>query len=266
MPLAISYWLSASLTFPLHPILIFIIVLARVGGMVTFAPFWSSRTSSTKVRVVLALALALVITPVVSPHLPTPPTHLIGLAIMILGELLIGLLFGFVGRVVFNSLGMAAQILSLLMGFSLASVIDPSTRAQTTAIGTIAQMFGIVVMLGVDGHHWLLTSTMQSFYPIPPGDFRIAPALIELLIRLTANSLAVGVALAAPAVVTLLTVEVTLAIAGRASQRLEIMVLGFPIKIAIGLWLLGASLYFLPSAWRTALDSIRTTINQMIGT
>src|SRR4051812_45234634 len=97
---------------PLRPILIFLVVLARVGGMVTFAPFWSHRAAPLKVRVVLALMLALVVTPVVGPRLATPPSNYFALSLVLAGELLIGCALGFIGRLVFSGIEMAAQIIS----------------------------------------------------------------------------------------------------------------------------------------------------------
>jgi flagellar biosynthetic protein FliR len=253
-----------SITIPLHPLLIFIVVLARAGGLVTFAPFWSHRAATARVRVTLALALALVLAPAVSPQMVTPPTDLFELAVIVLGELMIGCVLGFVGRLVFSALEMAAQMLGFQMGFSLASTIDPATQAQTAALGTIAQMFGLVMLLAADGHHWLLAATMRSFEVVSPGHFIMSAKLAHLLVRLSADALAVGVALAAPAIVILLAVEMALAIAGRAAPQLQIMILGFPIKIAVGLWLVGASLYFLPGAVRTLLGALRAALSRAL--
>lgn len=252
------------IAIPLNPVLTFVVVLARMGGLVTFAPFWSHRAAPAKVRILLALILAFVVTPIVAGNIPAPPTDFLGLAIVIAGELLIGCALGFVGRLVFSALEMAAHVVGFQMGFSLASTIDPATRAQTAALGTIAQMLGLVMFLGINGHHWMLAVMVKSFRTTAPGNFSFTPQLAELFIRLSADAIAVGVSLAAPAIVVLLTVELGLAIAGRAAPQLQIMILGFPIKIMVGLWLIGASLYFMPGAMRTVLNSIRTGMEQVL--
>jgi flagellar biosynthetic protein FliR len=255
--------MAEPLIIPLRPVLIFIVVLARVGGLVTFAPFWSHQAAPARVRAVLALVLALVLAPAVAPQLGTPPADLIPLAVVVAGELLVGCALGLVGRLVFSGLEVAAQVLGFQMGFALAATIDPATRAQTTALGTIAQMFGLVIFLGADGHHWLLAATVKSFQTTAPGS--VSPALAALLLRLSADALAVGVALAAPAIVTLLAVEFALAVAGRAAPQLQVMIVGFPIKIAAGLWLTGASLYFLPGAVRQVFAGMRASLARVLG-
>jgi len=254
------------ITIPLRPVLLFIVVLARVGGLVTFAPFWSIRTAPKRIRAALALMLALVLTPAIAPKLSTPPSDLIALAMIILGELAIGCALGFVGQLVFAGLEVGAHVLSSQIGFSLAAIIDPTTRTQTTALGTMAQMCGMVILLAADGHHWLLSATVRSFQTVEPGSFSMTPNLAHFFLRLSADVLSVGVSLAAPAIIVLLTVELALAIAGRVMPQLQVMLLGFPIKIAVGLWLMGASIYFLPGAFRQALDAIRINLAHLFET
>ena len=149
---------------PIHPVLIFLVVLARVGGLVTFAPFWAHNSVSFNIRVMVALFLALVLTPGLADQLPTPPSEIFALSLTLLGELLIGLALGFVGRLVFLGFEMAAHLVAAQMGFTLAGIIDPATQAQTTAFGIIVQMLSIVILLGMNGHHWFLSAGYRSFF------------------------------------------------------------------------------------------------------
>lgn len=241
---------------PLKPFLVFLVVLARVGGLMTFAPFWSHRAATTKIRIVLAMILALTLTPAILPRIATPPGELMSLFIVLLGEVLIGCTLGFIGRIVFNGLEIAAHFVGAQMGFSLAGTIDPSTQAQTAAFGTIAQMLGLMVLLAANGHHWFLAATVRSFSTVAPGNFVVSPELINVLARLSADALAVGVSLAAPAIIVLLIVEFALEFFGRTAPQFQMFILGFPIKIAVGLWIVGSSLYFIPAALRDVLSSI----------
>jgi flagellar biosynthetic protein FliR len=250
---------------PLRPLLIFLVVLARVGGLVTFAPFWSHRAANAKIRVVLAGLLALALTPVVGAQLETPPSETYALTFVLLGEMCIGLVLGFVGRVVFMGFEIASYFIAAQMGFSLAGTIDPSTQAQTTAFGTIAQMLGLMVLLSANGHHWFLAATVKSFSTTAPGTFAFSGALLEIFLRLSANALTVGVTLAAPAIIVLLAVEFALEFFGRTAPQFQVFILGFPLKIGIGLWIVGASLYFLPNAMREILSGVFQGLNQVLG-
>lgn len=250
---------------PLRPLLVFLVVLARVGGLVTFAPFWSHKAANAKIRTVLAFVLAIALTPIVMTRIETPSAQISDLTLILAGELVIGIIFGFVGRVVFSSFELAAHLLASQMGFSLAGTIDPSSQAQTTAFGTIAQMLGLMVLLAADGHHWFLAATVKSFSTTAPGSFTFTPELLDILLRFSANSLVVGVTLAAPAIIVLLAVEFALEFFGRTAPQFQVFVLGFPLKIGIGLWLVGSSLYFLPSAMRDVLGGIYHGLVQVMG-
>lgn len=253
------------ITIPLRPVLIFAVVLARVGGVVTFAPFWNHKAVNTKIRALLAMVIALIVTPVLMPHIATPPTEVVNLVLLLGGELIIGFILGFAGRLIFSALEMAASLVGFQMGLSLASTIDPATQAQTAALGIMAQMIGLMVMLGIDGHHWMLEITVRSFQLISPGGMAMNGSIAEIMLRLSADAFAVGVALASPAIIVLLALDSLLAIAGRVSPKLEVLILGFPLKIGVGLWLLGASILFLPGAIRTAFTTLRHTVNRLLG-
>lgn len=253
------------ITIPLRPVLIFAVVLARVGGVVTFAPFWNHKSVNVRVRAVLAMMIALIVSPVVGAQMPTPPTEVLSLVLVLGGELIIGFILGFAGRLVFSALETAASLLGFQMGLSLASTIDPATQAQTAALGILAQMLGLMVLLSTNGHHWMLEIAIQSYQFVMPGGFHLTGALAEIMLRLSADALAVGVALAAPATIVLLSIECLLAVAARVAPRLEVLILSFPLKITTGLWLLGASIYFMPGAIRTAFTTLRHAITRMLG-
>ena len=213
----------------------------------------------------LAGVMALALTPVLMPRIVTPPSDVSSLTVILAGELVIGMIFGFVGRLVFSGFELAAHLLASQMGFSLAGTIDPSTQAQTTAFGTIAQMLGLMVLLSVDGHHWFLAATVKSFSTTAPGSFSFSPELLDILLKLSGNALVVGVTLAAPAIIVLLAVEFALEFFGRTAPQFQVFILGFPLKIGIGLGLVGTSVYFMPTAMRDVLGGIYHGLVQVLG-
>ena len=217
------------------------------------------------VRVMLAAILAIALTPAVMPRIGTPPTEVAPLFAVLVGELAVGMAMGFAGRLVFSGFEMAAHLLASQMGFSLAGTIDPSTQAQTTALGIAAQMIGLLILLGMNGHHWFLAAAVKSYSTTAPGDFAVSAEMIEVLVRLSANILVVGVTLAAPAVIVLLAVEFALEIFGRTATQFQVFILGFPIKIAVGLWVLGSCIYFLPGAMRSVLVGVYDALVKILG-
>src|SRR5688500_550310 len=97
-----------NLEIPLHPFLVFLVVLARVGGVVTFAPFWSHNAANAKIRVILAFVLSIALMPVITTKIKTPPDEIYALTLILVGEVLIGMVMGYVGKLVFSGFEMAA--------------------------------------------------------------------------------------------------------------------------------------------------------------
>ncbi|HMZ78484.1 MAG TPA: flagellar biosynthetic protein FliR [Acidobacteriota bacterium] len=256
----------AGLPVPIQMVLGFTIILARVGGLVTFAPFWGMGAASKQIRVVFALILACVVAPVVLPKLPPPPTELLQLAPILIMELVLGCALGFVGTLVLGAFEIAAHVLTSQMGFTLATTIDPTSRAQTTALGSFAQMLGLIVFVGMNGHYWFLTAVVQSFDTLPPGGFVMTAQTAHLLLRLSADALRIGLALAAPVIIVSLMVEFMLAIAGRTVPQLQILLSGFPIKILICLWLILLTLNFIPGSFRSVAGRTRSAIARVLAT
>lgn len=250
---------------PLKPFLIFLVVLARVGGLVTFAPFFSHRITVSKIRVMIAFVFALVLTPALMSKIETPPSDILPLILVLCGEVVVGMVMGFVGRIIFLTFEMAAYFVSSQMGFSLAGTFDPSTQAQTTVFGITAQMLGLVILLQVDGHHWFVQAAVKSFSTTQPGTFNFSPELLDLLLRLSADAFTVGFTLAAPAIIVLLSVEFGLEFFGRTAPQFQVFILGFPLKIGVGLWIIGASLFFIPNAFRDVLGNIYHGLIKILG-
>src|SRR5687768_18607474 len=93
---------------PLHPFLVFLVVLARVGGVVTFAPFWSHKAANAKIRVILACFLSIALMPVITTKIKTPPAEIYALRLILAGGVPLGLVMGYVGNMAFSGFGMAA--------------------------------------------------------------------------------------------------------------------------------------------------------------
>ena len=249
---------------PLEPVLVFLVVLARAGGLVTFAPFFAHASISMQVRVVVALILSLVLTPVLIGSIPIPPTNVWLLGVVLVVELTIGLLIGFIGRIIFTGFEMAAHFLSNQMGFALAGIIDPATNAQTTTFGIAAQILSVVILLAMNGHHWFIIAAHKSFELTGTGTFYVSGDLVLFLIQLVGSVFAIGLSLAAPAIIVLVVVEFGLEFFGRTAPQFQVFILGFPLKIGLGLVILSSTVYFLPDAFRGVLGRIGTSLESVL--
>ncbi|MGS0756711.1 flagellar biosynthetic protein FliR, partial [Roseateles sp. GG27B] len=130
----------------------FIRSLALFAGL----PIFSQRAVPMRVRVGLAMFIAIAAQPSL-PVMPlTPLDSMPTLFLLLVQQLLIGLSMGFAVRVVFTSLEFAGELIGLQMGLNYAGFFDPSTGGQGTAT---ARFFGSMVsflFVAINGHLLLI--------------------------------------------------------------------------------------------------------------
>ena len=144
----------------------------RVAGFVLAAPVASETFIPRLVKIILSVALAFLM----APLLPIPPSLSIFSGAGLLAavqEVLIGVAIGMVVTLAFEALTFAGQAISLSMGLGFATLVDPQRGAQTTVIGQMFMILGILTYLAVNGHLMLLGVLADSFQTLPVGGSHI---------------------------------------------------------------------------------------------
>jgi flagellar biosynthetic protein FliR len=161
-------------------------------------------------------------------------------AIACVNELLIGaaLAGGFIAAGAATQV--AGRVLDTQMGFGIAAIFNPSAGSMAPITGTLLSMAAVSVFLALDGHHMLIRALALSVETMPPRG-QIAGFDLPAMIGQFGLMFSYGLALAAPVMFALLFADIALAFAARSLPQLNIFVLGFPIKIMLGLTGLAAS-------------------------
>ena len=226
----------------------FLCISVRLSGLVLFAPFFSSGSISPRIKAGLVIALSAVLYPIVAPRL-----HSVALGqwpLLVFGELLVGAAMGIATSLVFDAVQMAGQILSVQMGYSLISILDPNTQAESTVVATFHQAIAMLIFLRLDVHLWILHAIGDSFTYLPPGSAHLSPAFVRTALAAGAAVFAVGVELAAPVLSATLVTDLVLGLLGKASPQLPVMLLGPAVKSILGLLVLTATLTYWPEMFR----------------
>ena len=235
-------------------------VLIRVSVLIFLLPLFGARNIPTMWKIGLSFVLALVLTPVVPPPAQLPQS-LIGLILGIASEVLMGTIVVFGVRVLFASVQIAGQIMSFQMGFSMARAIDPTTGSQSTALSQLLYLFTVLFYFAINGHHLTLRAIAASFHIVPPNSLSFDPALGEAMILISARMFLLGLKVAAPILIALFLSNLCLGIVARTVPQVNILMIGFPVNIGIGLVLFGILINNL-SPFLT--DLIRETATAMI--
>ena len=219
----------------------------RVGGLMVFAPFFGSDSISLPVKAGFTVAVTALLYPVYAGL--GIATNLTGWIRVAGGEAVIGLLLGLTLQFLLDGAGLAGQIMGIQTGFSLVSILDPQTQADTPVFSALHQIAVLLIFLRLNVHHWLLRGLAASFSYLPPGGGGVNFAVAGTLLRAAAAIWLVGVQIAAPIVAATLLCDVALGFLGKASPQLPVMFFGVSIKSLLGLVILASSLALWPQIW-----------------
>ena len=217
---------------------------ARVSGLMVFCPFLGSDAVPILVKAGLTLLLTVMLHP-----LHGPAALALGSwqwAQTMVSELLVGLLLGIVANFLFEAALLAGQILGVQIGYSLATVFDPQTNADTPVLSEFHQMAALLIFLQLNVHHWLLRALVRSFAYLPPGGAHATLAMAGGLLQAAGGIFLAGVQIAAPSLVATLIADMALGFLGKASPQLPVLFIGLAVKNLVGLSVLIAAIAYWP--------------------
>lgn len=229
----------------------FLGVYLRVFGIFVMTPVLGGFEVPTIVRGQISFLIALVAYPVAAAHLPPVPADVAALVLRYVGEFAIGLLIGLVVLLLFSAFQLAGEFYSMQMGFGISNVIDPLSQSSVPILGSFKSLFALALFLLSDGHHAVIVAVVRSFERLPGLDVAAAGAIHEALLAAFSASFVAGLRLAAPMVAVIFLVELVMGILSKAAPQMNIMVVGFQIKIAVGLLALVA---LWPVLWKVGGD------------
>ncbi len=212
----------------------FFFPLARTLALFAAAPPFNNAALTTRIRLVLGLAIALAISPALPPMPAIEPAS--GLGVLILAQqMLIGLAMGFALRLVFSAIDLAGMMISTQMGLGFATAYDPQTTSQTPVVSELIGMLALLLFLAINGHLMVISTLVQSFTFLPVKLLAISEASWLNIANAGGIIFSAGVMLALPAVTALLITNVALGVLGRVAPQLNLIVIGFPVTILLGL-------------------------------
>jgi flagellar biosynthetic protein FliR len=222
----------------------FIWPLSRILGVISIAPPFSNAMIPTRVKLMLGIFIAVLISPNV-PALPAlDPMSLPGLLVLV-QEILIGLAMGTVMRMVFAAVEMAGQMVSATMGLSFAAFFDPTSEGQTAVISQFFSLLATLVFLSVNGHLVMLAALSESFVTLPISANPMGTAGIHQLVLWGGSLFSMGLQLSMPIIGVLLVTNMALGVLSRAAPQLNLFGIGFPITLSTGFILIALSLPYM---------------------
>ena len=224
------------------PMWTFLCVLSRTGPLLAMMPPLQGSSIPNRVKVLLALSIAMAVTPLVMASSTELPGHLIGIAIGLSKELLLGVLYGTSVMMIVTSLQIGGQVISSLASMDVAQAADPTTQETVTVISQMFSWVAMALFLTLGGHRVVLGACLDSFQLYPAGGILAEENWLLHLPDLLLHSVSVGMRAAAPPAIALLLANFVTALIGRTLPQLNIMAIGFSLNVTIMILVLAMSI------------------------
>jgi len=245
--------MRGELVLSIATLLGFMLTLIRVGSVFIFIPLPGITSVISPARVVLTLGITLALFPEWPRITAIPSAGLFLLWVMVeagLG-LGIGLTVAFVGE----SIGVGAQVMGLQAGYGFAATIDPNTQADSTVLVIFSQLTAGLLFFATGIDRDILRIFARSLETWPAGTFVLTRGAAEQILMLGSTMISTGLRLALPMIGILVMVDISIALLGRVNAQLHLISIAFPMKMMIGMALLGWLLLLLPTLFRTGMST-----------
>lgn len=211
-----------------------LLVSVRVAAATAFTSVFGPTQIPAPARVILVVALSAALISVVAVPAGSASFSLLSLLLAVLGEVSIGLAFAFGFIAAYAATQIAGRVLDTQVGFSAAAVLNPATQTVSPLLGNLFGMLAIAVFLALDGHLLLIKALSLSLQAMPPGS-QLSTASAPAILAHSSAAFVFALALAGPIMGLLALSDIALAALARSMPQLNVLVLGFAIKIMLGL-------------------------------
>lgn len=215
----------------------FLLVFFRLTGLFLFAPVFGSNVIPRRVKTLLALTLTFCIFPIVAPASPvqlTLPTF----AFTVGTEMLIGIIIGYGASIPLVAMQVGGQLIGQQLGLGLAQVFNPDFNEESEVISQLLFMVALVLFLLINGHHLLLAALIHSFHNVPLGGIIEPGNVLNFILGLLQAMFELGLRVGAPLLCMIFLETIAMGFVARTVPQLNILTLGFPLRIMIGFLLI----------------------------
>ena len=237
--------------------------LVRITAMLMVAPLFGSKALTPRARLMMALTLTLLIAPLLPPVEPVPAFSAAWFKVL-LAQLSIGLLMGFVLQLVFEAVVMAGELIGLGMGLSFAQLADPMRGVNTGVLGQLFLIIASLFFLTMGGHLVIVNTIVASFQMVPVGPLGVSAEGAVAVLEFGTRMFLGGLQIALPAVISLMLVNLAFGVISRAAPALNPIAVGFPITLTLGLIMLQFTLNPLVNNFSELLADSLQHISQIL--
>jgi flagellar biosynthesis protein FliR/FlhB len=210
-------------------------VFLRMLTFIIIVPVFFPKGTPNIMKVLFAGLIAFILLPGIDGVSAVTINNNYTLIIYCANEILSGLVLGYVTNVCFLTVRMAGQLMDMQMGFAMLSMFDPNSNSNVTLIERLLYWISLIAFFIIDGHHMLLKALIESFNTVSIGRSILTQETIMTAVNVIIQYFTIGLKIAIPIVLIMIVTDLTLGLVARTVPQLNVMILGLPVKILVGL-------------------------------
>ena len=183
----------------------------------------------------------------------------------IISEITTGLILGLITNVAFEVVIMAGSLMDVHIGLSMISVLDPNSKSNTSITGNLLHFIAMIIFFSINGHHMLIKSLIESFILVPLGHTIVSGESMMALIEVITKFFVIGLKIAIPIVLIIIITDLCMGLISRAVPQINVMVLGMPVKILVGLVSITIALPIIIKIFISGISSLPEIYRKIIG-
>ena len=246
--------MRGELTLSIGTLLAFMLTLMRVGGVFVFIPLPGVTSMLSPARVVFTLGVTIALFPEWPKIADLPSAGLF--VLWMLAEVALGVGIGLLVSFISEALAVGAQVMGLQAGYSFATTIDPNSQADSTVLVIFSQLAAGLLFFATGLDRQVLRIFARSLEKWPAGSFVLSRGAAEHVLAAGSAMFSTGLRLALPMIAVLAMIDISLALLGRVNSQLQLLTVAFPVKMMVGLAMLGWLALLLPVLFRSGAEAL----------
>lgn len=251
------------LAFTIEQLEFYILILVRISAFVVSAPFLSNTSVPRKVKIGLSFFLGVVIANSIT-YTPLEYVGVIGFAGVVIKELMVGLCLGYISSICMYIVNFSGQMIDMEIGFSMANMMDPSTKIQSTVTGNFYSYMVMFMMFVTNMHYYVIGAILDSFQLVPVGQVVLNDKMYLVAMKFIADYFIIGFRIILPIFASILLINIVLGILVRVAPQMNMFVVGMQIKIFVGLIILLLIVELMPMVSSFIFDEMKTMLRLMV--
>ena len=235
-----------------------LMVLARLSGLMIYAPVFGSPVIPVRIKAFLVILITLAVYPMLSSDViaTMPPMDLWALGPILAFEMLIGLGVGWLASIPLMAVQTGGLVMGQQMGLGFASFFNPAIDDEAELIGQLLFFMALAGFLAIGGHEAMLLAVLHSFERVPVGGMIVDADFLALLGGLLGAAFELALRVAAPLLALIFIESVAMGFIAKTVPQLNILSLGFPLRILAGFAVLMLGLHLIDTVVMESIDAI----------